>query len=181
MKKRIFALSLVLAAGTRAFGGGDEKDLMARMGFSKEEIAKSDRLHPIFTSPTNAEPAATVTNAADEAEADAKDAEENAKFDETAAKKSLEDAATDAKITSDPAMLMELAKAEYTAAVALAKLHKITMVQTRHADQLAQCSPEFRMQELDKFLQASSEAKSTSDYVALLRARAAQLASASKH
>lgn len=109
MKKHTFTLSLVLADAVGAVAGGDEKDLMARISFSKQEIAKAKTSHPTMT-PEDTESTAALLHPADQAEADARDAEENAKF-----------------------------------------------------------------------LQASSEAKSTSDYVAFLRARAAQLASASKH
>jgi hypothetical protein len=40
MKKPALCLTMLLVAAISAFGGGDKKDLMARMGFSKEEIAK---------------------------------------------------------------------------------------------------------------------------------------------
>lgn len=40
MKKRALWFTVLLAAAISAFGDGDKKDLMARMGFSKEEIAK---------------------------------------------------------------------------------------------------------------------------------------------
>ena len=52
MKKHIFTLLLVLTGAVGAASGGDEKDreeLMARMGFSKEEIAKDAAIHNATT------------------------------------------------------------------------------------------------------------------------------------
>jgi hypothetical protein len=51
VKKHILGLSLVLAGAISALGGGAEKDraLMARMGFSKEEIAKDAAAHNAVT------------------------------------------------------------------------------------------------------------------------------------
>jgi len=142
MKKHIFTLSLVLAGTVGAFAGGDEKDLMARMGFSKQEIAKFKASHPPMTA-ADAESTATVKDdPAQEAAANAKDAAEIAQYAEDAVKKSIEDAATDAKITSDPAMLVELAKTEYAAAVALDHAHRVNVRYTRNADVIAKCSAE---------------------------------------
>lgn len=49
MKKRALWFTVLLAAAISAFGDGDKKDLMARMGFSKEEIAKDVSAHKATT------------------------------------------------------------------------------------------------------------------------------------
>jgi hypothetical protein len=56
MKKHIFTLSWVPAGAVGAFAGGDEKDLMARMGFSKAEIAATKTKTVVLAETENESP-----------------------------------------------------------------------------------------------------------------------------